>query len=128
MDFEGPEPDIDLLIIGAGLSGLTTAYQVLKKEPSLKVLVLDAAKETGGQIAASNLIEPDMQWITDDQRHIINLCSELNVKFETRDEVDPKLRRAWEIDRGSSAYLATIEFERFINYLEFISPLYRPGR
>lgn len=32
----------DIVIIGAGLSGLTAAYRILKKDSSLRVIVLEA--------------------------------------------------------------------------------------
>ena len=39
---------LDVLIIGAGLSGLTAAYEILKIDPKLSVQVLEAkGKSTG---------------------------------------------------------------------------------
>ena len=32
----------DVAVVGAGLSGLTAAYEMLKTEPTLKVCVLEA--------------------------------------------------------------------------------------
>lgn len=32
----------DVIIIGAGLSGMTAAYTLLEKEPALNILVLEA--------------------------------------------------------------------------------------
>jgi L-2-hydroxyglutarate oxidase len=37
----------DVLIIGAGIVGLATAYQLLKAKPSLKLLILEKEKEVG---------------------------------------------------------------------------------
>jgi len=34
--------NVDVVIIGAGLSGLTAAHQLWKKDPSLHVIVLEA--------------------------------------------------------------------------------------
>ena len=35
--------EYDVIIVGAGLSGLTSAYTLLQKKPSAKVLVLEAS-------------------------------------------------------------------------------------
>lgn len=34
--------DVDVVIIGAGISGLTTAYEINQKDPSLSFAVLEA--------------------------------------------------------------------------------------
>lgn len=36
------EYDADIIVVGAGLSGLTAAYTLLEKEPNLSVMILEA--------------------------------------------------------------------------------------
>lgn len=36
------QSDADIIVIGAGLSGLTAAYTILEKEPNLSVMVFEA--------------------------------------------------------------------------------------
>ena len=38
---ETPEGALDLLVVGAGVSGLTVAREVLRRKPSWRVLVLE---------------------------------------------------------------------------------------
>jgi monoamine oxidase len=44
---EGP---YDVIIVGAGISGLSAAYRVLTKRPSTKVLILESRDRIGGRI------------------------------------------------------------------------------
>lgn len=36
------EKEIDVLVIGCGLSGMTAAYEILKIDPSIKLCLLEA--------------------------------------------------------------------------------------
>ena len=38
------------IIVGAGISGLTTAYALLQRQPDLELLVLESADRPGGKI------------------------------------------------------------------------------
>jgi monoamine oxidase len=80
---ENETVEYDVIIIGAGLSGLVTAYKILKKEPTLKVIILEATDRIGGQIYSTRSGELGAQWIQSDHIHIQNLCQELNFKLVT---------------------------------------------
>jgi monoamine oxidase len=80
---ENETVEYDVIIIGAGLSGLVTAYKILKKEPTLKVIILEATDRIGGQIYSTGSGELGAQWIQSDHIHIQNLCQELNFKLIT---------------------------------------------
>lgn len=128
------EPDYDVIIVGAGLSGLVTAYQIYKKEPSLNVLIVDAAECIGGQIKSSVTAEElGARWIDDtNHEHICRLCSELGIPLLRRNlaAVSP-LKRRWAIDEHGYwpiPYLANFELQRFIRYIDLISKRYYPGR
>jgi hypothetical protein len=43
----------DYCFIGAGITNLYAAYRILQKEPSAKIVLLEANKEVGGRVAAS---------------------------------------------------------------------------
>lgn len=55
-----PEPtgeEYDLVVVGAGISGLTSAYRWLRRDPAARVLILDNHDEIGGQ-ARRNTFRP----------------------------------------------------------------------
>ena len=45
---------MDVIIIGAGLSGLSTAYFLEKQQPGLKVVLLEAGERPGGAVCSHN--------------------------------------------------------------------------
>lgn len=47
---------VDVLIVGAGMSGLYAAWRILQKEPTTKVTIVDRLNRTGGRLD-SDLIE-----------------------------------------------------------------------
>ena len=46
--------DVDVAIVGGGIVGLATAYQLLEARPDLEVVVLEAGEEVGQQQSARN--------------------------------------------------------------------------
>lgn len=42
--------EYDVIIVGAGMSGLSAAYRILTQRPSTKLLILEARDRVGGRI------------------------------------------------------------------------------
>ena len=73
---------LDVLIVGAGLAGLTTARKLKKAGYSLKVL--EARNRVGGRnvahhLADGNVLEMGGQWIGPAQTKMYELCKELDL-------------------------------------------------
>ncbi|XP_055853392.1 probable flavin-containing monoamine oxidase A isoform X2 [Episyrphus balteatus] len=118
----------DVIIIGAGLSGLTTAYKILQKEPSLRLKILEANDTIGGQIASSKLDgELGAKLLKADQAHIYNLFTDLGIHMLRRRPISRNLKRSWAIDSGPFAFIAKFELQRYMNDLDLQSQLFRPG-
>lgn len=49
------DPKYDFVIVGAGLAGLNSAYQIFKKKPKAKILLLEKNETIGGRIKSVNL-------------------------------------------------------------------------
>ena len=80
------EKKVDVLILGAGLSGLASAYQLSKKVPSLTFLVAEANDRVGGRTLTMHVKGPQGQrdafdlgahWVCRRQKDIMSLIEEL---------------------------------------------------
>ncbi len=79
--------DVDVLVIGAGISGLAAAY-ALAKQKQFSFAVLEARDRVGGRMWTAPLPngligEYGAEWIGATHKHLLRLCKELNVKLET---------------------------------------------
>lgn len=118
---------IDILIVGAGLSGLTSALKIIQKEPSLRVRILESSTRIGGQLTNTSLGEIGAKWITEDQCHIYRLLNTLQVPIHKRNIVSSQLKNYRELDEGWFASLAKYELQRYINELELKMEFFKPG-
>ena len=80
----------DVVIIGAGISGLSAADKLLSKDPSLKIKILEAANRIGGRTETVHVTGPKGQsdtfdlgghWVSDSQKEIMTLLKELDVDY-----------------------------------------------
>ncbi|XP_013393626.1 probable flavin-containing monoamine oxidase A [Lingula anatina] len=80
--------EVDVVVVGAGLSGLSAAYELTKRDPSLRVAVLEAKDRVGGRTLTTTLKAAggedvwDLggQWVGSSQTHIMALIQELGLE------------------------------------------------
>lgn len=78
----------DVIIVGAGLSGLSAAHHLLKRNADLKILLLEGKDRVGGRTvtvdipAAGGVDRWDLgaQWVGSTQTHIMELIEELGLE------------------------------------------------
>ena len=75
----------DILIIGAGLSGLLTANLLREQRPDLRLLVLEARTKPGGRIRTlrpdnAAPIEMGATWLTHNHSHLQHLLQRLRIE------------------------------------------------
>lgn len=91
----------DVVIVGAGLSGLTAAYHLKKVDPSLKVTVLEAKDRVGGRTLTAQLKTSrgfaawDLggQWVARSQRHLLALLEELRIETHRQYTIGKKFQQ-----------------------------------
>lgn len=95
--------DVDVVVIGGGVTGLTSAYALLCQKPELKVLLLEARDRVGGNIRTERvddfLIDAGPDSFLRTKPEGAALCRELGLESEfltTR----PEAQRAYVVHHG----------------------------
>ncbi|XP_076243927.1 amine oxidase [flavin-containing] B-like [Calliopsis andreniformis] len=84
------ENDFDIIIVGAGLTGLTCAYNILKRKPGLDVLIIEANDEIGGRIRPKDC--SDTFHANFLQKHITELVKTLHIGIGHAEDTEDKKR------------------------------------
>ena len=75
--------EADVIVVGAGLSGLIAASEILHYDKTLKVLLLEASDRVGGKIltleTGNDFIELGAQNIQKDQKNMFQLLDSLGL-------------------------------------------------
>ncbi|XP_076072289.1 putative flavin-containing monoamine oxidase A isoform X1 [Mytilus galloprovincialis] len=79
--------DVDVLIVGGGISGLTAAYTISKRDPSLTCVVLEAKDRVGGRTfsvplktgTGTDIFDLGGQWVGTSQVDVMDLLKELGI-------------------------------------------------
>ncbi|XP_021358768.1 probable flavin-containing monoamine oxidase A [Mizuhopecten yessoensis] len=130
--------DVDVVVVGGGLSGLTAAYQIHRKDPSLRVVVLEAKDRVGGRTLTVELDNGNGtdtwdlggQWVGRCQPHITKLLAELGLDTYPQYIQGRKFMQlggdvvtSYTSDIPSLSGLALIDLQRTINRVERLSKM-----
>ena len=86
---EGAQKAVDVIIVGAGLSGLVAAESLKSFDKNLNVIVLEAASHIGGRTVASEVaiangppaeVDVGGEWILGSQIKLLQLIDRLGLQ------------------------------------------------
>lgn len=123
LPFGTQTPELDVLIVGAGLSGLVSALKILSKESSLRLRILEASGVLGGQLG-----ENGIRLVDSEQRDMLSVLASVQLSPRRRSSEGGRLKRCWDLDRGLTALPAKFELERYINMLDLRMNKFRSKR
>ncbi|KAJ8039570.1 Amine oxidase [flavin-containing] A [Holothuria leucospilota] len=84
-----PQIVLDVLVVGAGLAGLTTAYRLLQNDEDLRVRVVEATERVGGRLltrsiktagAGKDFFDVGGEWLSRKQKRMMDLTTELGLE------------------------------------------------
>ena len=99
----------DIIVIGAGLAGLSSAYRIKNRHPSARVLILEANDRIGGRTLStevstkktssskgvSDILDLGAHWICTTQHEIMEMAHEFGIKYfrQNYDDIQTNLPR-----------------------------------
>ncbi|KAK2576992.1 hypothetical protein KPH14_011954 [Odynerus spinipes] len=96
--------DVDVIIVGAGLTGLATAYNILRRKPTLDVLIVEGTDKAGGRVLSHGCSK--YYYVSHLQNHVTRLLQTLNIKTCSRENANAR-RRLFFTKRGPVNKLPT---------------------
>ncbi|XP_076221856.1 amine oxidase [flavin-containing] A-like [Nomia melanderi] len=81
--------DVDIVIVGAGLSGLTCAYNILRRKTGLEVLIIEANRDVGGRILKDY---SNSYYANSLQEHVTKLVEMFNINTYPEQNIGVKER------------------------------------
>ncbi|KAF2896371.1 hypothetical protein ILUMI_09802 [Ignelater luminosus] len=130
----------DIIIVGAGISGMTAAFYILEKEPTLTVLVLEAKQRIGGRtlstplrIDENNFRSYDLggQFISSSQVHLSDLIHKLGLELVR--PLKKTGKTIWNLDKNKITPVTENPLDlktlpERLELLKFFEKIYRMGK
>jgi monoamine oxidase len=115
----------DVIIVGAGLSGLSSAYYLKEKCNELKILIVEGKERCGGRTQTIDLKttrkgkkakwDAGGQWVTDSQKNVTRMLEKLHIQTYKQHTNGKKIL---EIDQKVSTYDKSIPNISWLSLLD----------
>ncbi|CAI5452844.1 unnamed protein product [Caenorhabditis angaria] len=115
--------DFDVVVIGAGISGLVAARELETRSPKTRILILEAKDRVGGRTLGVEMktakytkeyFDLGGQWVGRTQRHILGLLDELDFKtYEQYEDGDKIAQMGVSKPRKYSSKLPVTSLRQF---------------
>ncbi|KAK7507826.1 hypothetical protein BaRGS_00000791 [Batillaria attramentaria] len=131
----------DVVVVGGGISGLTTAYHLKKRDKNLRVIVLEAKDRVGGRTqtvplksaGGNDKWDVGGQWVGRCQPHIMSLLLELGLETHPQYIDGRKVQQlsgpeisTYKGDLPSLSVFALLDLHRFISKVDNLRKLVNP--
>ncbi|CAG5867239.1 unnamed protein product [Menidia menidia] len=126
----------DVIIVGAGISGLSAAHLLRKRDAKLRILILEAKDRVGGrtvsaEIPAANGVDRwdfGGQWVGSTQTHVLELIKELGLEIYPQYNTGKKVLHLGEATSKVRVYRSSIPALSPIVLLDFTQLLWKFDR
>jgi 2-polyprenyl-6-methoxyphenol hydroxylase-like FAD-dependent oxidoreductase len=76
--------DFDIIVVGAGISGLMAAYRISQRDQKTKIVILEASDRVGGRLLFKDFHDTNVPLggsiIRNSDHRVLNLCRELGLE------------------------------------------------
>ncbi|XP_061118056.1 probable flavin-containing monoamine oxidase A [Conger conger] len=108
----------DVVIVGAGLSGLAAANHVLRKDAQLKIIVLEGKDRVGGRTVSlkipaargDDVWDLGGQWVGSTQTHVMDLIRELGLEVYPQYTEGKKVHHMGAPESKARTYTGSLPF------------------
>ncbi|KAM4527547.1 putative flavin-containing monoamine oxidase A [Odontesthes bonariensis] len=126
----------DVVIVGAGLSGLSAAHLLRKRDAKLRILILEGKDRVGGRTVSSEIPAANGvdrwdfggQWVGSTQTHLLDLIKELGLELYPQYNVGSKVLHVGAPTSKVRVYRTSIPALSPLVLLDFTQLLWKIGR